>query len=171
MAETRSLIRAAAFRSPSPETVLHWVNAGLQDLNRSDMFVTVLFGRLHHPSRSLVTARAGHEYPLVWARDGSQVTRARALGQPVGLLPAPTLDVQARTLYVGDTLLLYTDGVTDTLNPVGDVFGLDGLEAAVRSATATTAQELCDQIVQRVADFQATAQQYDDITLLVVHVA
>ncbi|MBA3943863.1 MAG: serine/threonine-protein phosphatase [Herpetosiphonaceae bacterium] len=104
----------------------------------------------------------------MWARDGSELTGARAVGQPLGLFPEPALDVQTRTLLPGDTLLLYTDGVTDTVNPAGDVFELDGLHAAVRAATATTAQELCDHIVERVVTFQETAQQHDDITLVVV---
>ncbi len=168
MAQTRSLIRAEASLSTSPETVLRRVNATLQELNRSDMFVTVLYGRLQHATRTLVTARAGHEYPLVWARDGTELTGARALGQPLGLLPEPAIDVQCRTLLPGDTLLLYTDGVTDMVNPAGDVFELDGLHTAVHSATGMTAQELWNHLVQRVVAFQETAQQHDDMTLVVV---
>ena len=168
MAQTRSLIRAEARLSTSPEMVLRRVNTALQELNRSGMFVTVLFGRLEHASRRLVTARAGHEYPLVWASDGSELRGARGVGQPLGLLPDPALDVQARTLIAGDTLLLYTDGVTDVVNPAGDFFGLDGLHAAVQSAGSITAQDVCDHVVQQVAAFQATAVQPDDITMVVV---
>lgn len=168
MAQTRSLIRAAARLSSSPETVLRRVNAALQELNRTSMFVTVLFGRLEHATRRLVTARAGHEYPLVWAGDGSELIGPRALGQPLGWLPNPALDVQARTLLPGDTLILYTDGVTDTVNPAGDFFGVDGLRAAVQSAGSMTAQDLCGYIVQQLSDFRETAAQPDDMTLVIV---
>ncbi len=168
MAQTRTLIRAEARLSTSPETVLRRVNATLQELNRSSMFVTVLFGRLEHATRRLVTARAGHEYPLVWAGDGSELTGARALGQPLGWLPNPAIDVQARTLLPGDTLVLYTDGVTDAVNPAGDFFGLDGLHAAVQTAGSTTAQDVCDHIVERATAFRETAPQPDDMTLIVV---
>jgi len=168
MAQTRVLIRGEAHQSSSPETVLRRVNSALRVLNSGDMFVTVLFGRLQHATRTLTTARAGHEYPLVWAADGTELVGARAVGQPLGLLPDPVLDVQARTLLPGDTLVLYTDGVTDTVNPAGAFFDVDRLHEAVRSATATTAQEMCDHIVQRVATFQGTAQQLDDITVVVV---
>lgn len=168
MAQTRSLIRAEALQSTSPATVLRRVNAALQALNSGTMFVTVLYGRLQHATRTLITARAGHEYPLVWAADGSELIGARAVGQPLGLLAEPALDVQARTLLPGDTLVLYTDGVTDTTNAAGDFFAQEGVKEAVRSAGATTAQELCDHIVQRLVTFQGAAQQPDDITLVVV---
>lgn len=168
MAQTRVLIRGEAHQSSSPEVVLRRVNEALRALNTGDMFVTVLFGRLHHATRTLITARAGHEYPLVWAAHGSELVGERAVGQPLGILPDPVLDVQTRTLLPGDTLVLYTDGVTDTVNPAGAFFAQDGLHEAMRSARATTAQEMCDHIVQRVATFQGTAQQLDDITLVVV---
>ncbi len=168
MAQTRSLIRAEAPLSTSPETVLRRVNRHLQDLYSGDMFVTVLYGRLQHATRTLVTARAGHEYPLVWAADGTELTGARGPGQPLGLLPDPLLDVQARTLLPGDTLLLYTDGVTDVVSPAGEFFGLACLREAVTTATSMVAQELCEHVVQRVADFAATAPQPDDMTLVVV---
>ena len=168
MAQTRTLIRAEAIRAASPETVLRRVNLALQALNRGDMFVTVLYARVQAATRTVVMARAGHEYPMLCARDGTELPGPRAVGQPLGMLEDPVLDVQARTLLPGDTLVLYTDGVTDTVNPEGAFFDRAGLQEAVQSASATAAQELCDHIVQQVAAFQETAPQADDLTLVVV---
>lgn len=168
MAETRSLIRAAAGMPEPPAQVLRLVNRLLRDMNSGSMFVTSILARLHIPTRTVAMARAGHEYPLIYAADGTPRPQPRAVGQPLGILEDPAIDVQQYTLAPGDTLLLYTDGVTEATDAAGAFFEGARLHAAICSAPATTAQGLCDHIVRRLATFQGAAPQADDITLVVV---
>lgn len=168
MAQTRSLIRAEARLSTSPAEVLLRVNQHLRELNTGTMFVTTVFGRLDCPTQTFAMARAGHEYPLAWRADGMDLSAPRGIGQPLGLFADPALDVQTHALMPGDTLLLYTDGVTDATNPAGAFFAQERLRAVIRAAPTTTAQGLCDQIVETVVAFEATAPQADDMTLLAV---
>ncbi len=165
MAQTRSLIRAEARQSASPAEVLLRVNQHLRELNTGDMFVTTMFGRLSCPTQTFAVARAGHEYPLAWRADGTDLPTPREIGQPLGLFTHPALDVQTYALLPGDTLLLYTDGVTDAMNSTGAFFARERLHDAIRTAPST-AQSLCDHIVEMVAVFQETAPQADDITLV-----
>jgi sigma-B regulation protein RsbU (phosphoserine phosphatase) len=166
MAETRALLRASAAPDAPPDAVLHEVNRHLLALNGGAMFVTAVYGRVHIPSGRIALARAGHEYPLVYTAGWALREQPRAVGQPLGILEEPALDVQSLLLDAGDTLLLYTDGVTEATNASGAFFERARLQAAVCSAQAATAQDLCDHIVREVAAFQGDASQADDLTLL-----
>ena len=168
MAQTRSLIRAEALRSPSPAAVLRRTNRHLRGMNSGDMFVTTLYGRLYLPTRTLVLARAGHEYPLRWAGDGGEIAIPRAIGQPLGILDEPSLDEQSFQLDAGETFLLYTDGVTDLVNVTDEFFDATRLRGAVHTAMPCGAQALCDELLRVLLAYQRPAAQADDITLLVV---
>jgi phosphoserine phosphatase RsbU/P len=111
-------------------------------------------------------ARAGHEYPLLYGSNGAPRLLPRAVGQPLGFLEDPAIDVQTLALELGDTLLLYTDGITEATDPMGAFFGGERLSAAAPTVSATTAQAFCDQIVGQLAAFQGDARQADDITLV-----
>ena len=74
--------------------------------------------------------------------------------------------MQTLALVSGDTLLLYTDGVTEAVDPKGVFFGSQQLDTVARTVSATTAQGLCDHIMGLLATFQSVAPQADDITLV-----
>ncbi len=167
MVQTRTLIRAHAIASATPESVLLHVNAHLHELYNGDMFVTVVYGVLHRPSRSLVMARAGHDYPLLWTQSDVAWAGVPATGQPLGLLEQPTLDVQMWSLTDDDVLLLYTDGVTEAQCSDGGYFGSELLSATLAQSHNLSADAICSTIIATVADFQGSAAQHDDITLLV----
>lgn len=171
MAQCRSFIRAAAFQYATPDQVLRQVNVHLRDLNSSDMFVTVAYGILDCSSRMVTIARAGHEYPLLWNANGIEMLGAPGTGQPLGLIADPLFDLQTRRVMPDDSLLLYTDGVTDAQDAQGTFFGQERLYTALLHAGATTADELCERIIRDIAIFQGDAAQVDDVTLLAVHMA
>jgi serine phosphatase RsbU (regulator of sigma subunit) len=168
MAQTRSMIRAEAFRAASPAEALQMVNRQLLEMNSSGMYVTVVYGQLCRSTRRFVTARAGHEWPMLWDAHGAPIAYERGVGHPLGLLPEPAIDVQNITLPAGSTLLLYTDGATEAANPAGSFFGRDGLSATLKGASASAAPALCDALLQAVNAHTGLAPQADDITLVVV---
>jgi phosphoserine phosphatase RsbU/P len=167
MALTCSLMRAEAARALAPEDALRRVNQQLIGRNAKGMFVTLLYSVLHLPTRTLTLVRAGHDLPLMCDATGALLPLARGRGHPLGLFPAPILDKQTATLPPGCTLLLYTDGATETPDAQGELFGLERLEAALRGEPCTSAQALCDNLVQRLATYRGAAPQADDITLVV----
>ncbi len=169
MAQTRSLIRAAATPDAAPATVLRQVNAHLRALTTGEMFATAVYATLAVPTGGLTIARAGHEYPILRTAAGSVTIGTPGTGQPLGLLPDPTIDVQVHTLAPGETLVLFTDGVTDMLSPDEAMFGSERLCAAMQTAAQESADRMCDDVVHALRAFQGSASQADDITLLVVH--
>lgn len=170
MALTRSLLRAEAIRTASPEAVLRTVNRHLLGMNARGMFVTVLYGVVDSTMREFTYARAGHDLPFVWNKQHINQVLPSTKGQPLALFRHPALDVQTVPLLAGDTLLLYTDGITEAANERGEFFELAGLETAVLHTPFTNPQTLCDDLVNIVTAFHGNTPQADDITLVAIHV-
>ena len=168
MGLTRSLVRAEASRGVFPGEVLRRVNQHLVDMNASSSFVTVLYGILHAGTGEFLFARAGHELPLLLDDGGQPIAVPHAPGQLLGLLPEVAVDVQTVTIPHGGRLLLYTDGVTDATGPDEQPFGLEHLQAVASQSPTTTAQSLCDELWHTVSEYQRSAPQFDDFTLVVV---
>jgi serine phosphatase RsbU (regulator of sigma subunit) len=171
MALTRSLLRAEAARAISPAAALRATNQHLAEISTAGMFITILYGVLNYTTGQLSYARAGHELPLLWDAAGTPLNPARTNGQPLGILPDPAIDVQTLRLPPGGTLLIFSDGVTEATNPQGGFFGLENIEATVQIHLGIPAQQLCDQLVDRLAAYRGTSPQADDITLLAVRAA
>jgi len=169
MALTRSLLRAEASRDSPSSDVLRSVNRHLLDMNDSRTFVTMLYGVLHRRTREFVYVRAGHELPLVVGPDGTVIGPEMGLGQPIGILPQPELDLQTIVIPSGGALLLYTDGVTEAVDPGGSFFETERLYETARQISGATAQVFCDRLLDAVTTHRGPAAQADDVTLVAVH--
>jgi phosphoserine phosphatase RsbU/P len=168
MAMTRSLMRAEARRAETPADALYSVNRHLIEMNEAGMFVTVLYGVLNRESGKFSFARAGHELPVLCAPCGMAIKTPIGQGQPLGLFPEPSIDEQTVEISPGGTLLIYTDGITEAPNLMGDPFGLKRLFDMVCKHRTYSAQEMCDRLIQEVVGFQCSAPQHDDITLVAI---
>jgi serine phosphatase RsbU (regulator of sigma subunit) len=170
MALTRSLILAEARRDRSPRAVLRNVHRLLLELGEPDMFVTVFYGVVDGPSRTLTYVRAGHDRPILLHNGGVQ-----QLGGEGTLLGFPDLDdlhlsEEQITLAPGDRLALYTDGLIDLLSPQGRSFGLGRLKELLQSCASLSPDEVCSITFAELMSYQGSAEQYDDMTMLVVAV-
>lgn len=171
MALTRSLLRAEAARATSPAAALRATNQHLAEISTAGMFITILYGVLNYSTGAFIYARAGHELPLIWDASGVSLTPERANGQPLGILPDPAIDVQSLQLPPGGILLLFSDGVTEATNAQGGFFGLETVHTTVQAHLGMPAQQLCNQLVDRLTAYRGTSPQADDITLLAVRAA
>jgi sigma-B regulation protein RsbU (phosphoserine phosphatase) len=170
MALTVVLLRAEAHRRAPLAEILHNVNRQLLEMNEANMFVTVLYGELNCSTRQFSYVRAGHEIPILMNRQGEFVDISKGGGMPLGLFDALTLDGQDIQLEEADTLLIYSDGVTDALNPQGEPFGKERLQNALREICHDTTSCICQSLLSRIQAFSADEPQYDDITLLSLRV-
>lgn len=132
----------------------------------SNMFATVFFGLLNPLDGTLLYINAGHESPFILS-NGTLKTRLDPTGPAVGMLPNMDFKIGSVTLDPGDSLLLYTDGVTDTLSTRNEQFSEERLIKTVTGHAASPAAMLKD-IVSAVDTHIAGREQYDDITLLAV---
>jgi serine phosphatase RsbU (regulator of sigma subunit) len=169
MAQTHALLRAEASLHVTPCETLRCVDQHLQDMNAAGLFVTVLYGILDYTNGSFVYARAAHDMPLICARDGAILPCPTRQGQPLGIWPDPAIDEQVVTIPSGGSMLLFTDGATECVNPSREFFDLDRLTAALSATASRTGQTVCDEVLHALLDFQSSAPQQDDITLVAVH--
>ena len=172
MAICRSVLRAEAARNPSPADVLRKVNRQLYPDIKEDMFISMAYLILDHHRDSITLARAGHDAPLLYKQQSQTVTPVKSPGMVVGIDSGNVFDRLtvdfAISLERDDCLVLYTDGVTETLNAEGDEFGLDRVIQTVRARANDGAQAIVKKIIQDVRDFTGSLPQNDDITLIVI---
>lgn len=130
-------------------------------------FVSLFFGLLDPASGELVYCNAGHNPPLLARTDGS-LEHLRSCGTILGIFP--DLGYEARTcrLEPGDTLTVFSDGVTEETNPAGEEFGEGRLEGLVKAAIGHGATEAVYGILRAVTDWASGAPAADDITVVVV---
>ncbi|MCL4266265.1 MAG: SpoIIE family protein phosphatase [Anaerolineae bacterium] len=170
MALTRSLIFAEARRERSPARVLQNVHRLLLALGESNMFVTVFYGVVDMPARHLTYARAGHDYPLL-LRQGV-VQRLGGNGLFLGFPGVDDLQLseEALALEMNDRLVLYTDGLTDVVDEHGRLFSPGQLFPIIQQHAHQPLPDFCQAIFADLETYQGNAEQYDDMTLLVVEI-
>jgi serine phosphatase RsbU (regulator of sigma subunit) len=169
MAQTHALLFAESYRELSARDVLQRVNHHLLGIGESGLFVTALYGILDQRTRMFSYARAGHELPLLMDPAGRIELMPYGAGQLLGVLEDPLLDEQTLLLPPGSMLLLYTDGVLDCRDEQGDPFGMELLKATLSALKRLPAQEICRQLWQRIKDYQGSAPQDDDVTIVSIH--
>ncbi len=133
----------------------------------SNMFATIFFGLLNPADGSLYYINAGHEEPFVLA-NGTLKQRLSPTGPAVGMLPDRDFQIAQTSIAPGESLLLYTDGVADSLNARKERFSEERLLSTAAQAPAS-AGSLINTLVAAVDAHMAGFEQFDDITLLAVH--
>jgi phosphoserine phosphatase RsbU/P len=172
MAICRSVLRAEAARNPSPADVLRKVNRQLYPDIKEDMFISMAYLILDHQHDGVTLARAGHDSPLWYKRQSETVTPVKSPGMVVGIDSGSVFDRLtvdfAVPLERNDCLVLYTDGVTETLNSEGDEFGVDRMMQSVRASANDGAQAIVKRIIDDVREFTGSVPQNDDMTLIAI---
>ena len=168
MALSYSLIRAEAVRTSSPVRALQKVNQHLLQMNSSSRFVTLVYGILDFISGEFHLARAAHPAPSLLDGEGHRKEIPISVAQPLGLFDDPPIDEQCIHLPPGGTLLLYSDGSTETMDAQGAEFGLDLLNKSMAANRARPAQEICQNLWKDVKAHGGDLPQHDDFTTVVV---
>jgi sigma-B regulation protein RsbU (phosphoserine phosphatase) len=170
MALTRSLLLAEARRERSPRAVLSNVNRLLLELGEPNMFVSVFYGVVEGTTRRLTYTRAGHDRPLL-LREGAAHPLV-GTGAVLGFLEQDELHLSEEqvTLMPGDRLVLYTDGLTDVVGPDDQLLGIGRLQPLLLSHVGSSPDEMCAATFADLLAHQGTAEQFDDMTMLVVGV-
>jgi sigma-B regulation protein RsbU (phosphoserine phosphatase) len=176
MAVCRTNLRQIAPRHISPaQTLVHLNRAMAADI-AGDLYVTLLYAVID-TERGIVTfARGGHELPLFARRDpatGNYATElVRSEGMPLGLMPdeifSAAIEDMVQPFDPGDTLVLYTDGVTEAPNEDDKEFSSARLADVVRALHGRSAREINDGILESIHRFTGEVLQRDDVTLVTV---
>ena len=168
MALSRIVVRVNAQWHRDPAQAIADANNIITQDSKSGMFVTLFFGTLREKDRTLTYVNAGHNPPMVFrSRDG---TIEELLLTGIVLGAAENQEYTSRTIPIGpdDLVVMYTDGITESINSREELFGEDRLREIIRNNARLTAREILDRILSAVQEFAGDMPQFDDITLLVI---
>ena len=166
MMSSRTWMKGAAISSPEPGTVLGEVNALLHEDNDTQMFVTVLYAVYNPETGEFTYASGGHDAPLLVHSDGSSELLPLTGGIALGIVPDLAYGQNSVVLDHGETLVLYTDGVTEAMNGEGEQFGIERLRKVFTGRAPKDANEAAHKVFEAVNTFADGAAQSDDITCL-----
>lgn len=148
---------------PTPADLVRELNATLAPKTAPTKFVTMVVGVLDPATGKLEFTNAGHVPPLVISKTG--VEKLHSTDMVVGLFLTAQYRNQTATLESGDSIVLFTDGVTEAENEGEDQLGLDPVVEMLTSMHTRTADELLDAVDRFVATFVGAAPAADDLTL------
>jgi serine phosphatase RsbU (regulator of sigma subunit) len=179
MAELKGIVHSLSPAHSSPRQLLVNANRIVSHHLSVRSFITMTYGVVDLRSRKLTFARAGH-CPLIRLPGPEAASREPEVLAPDGMVLGLRMDEGqlfegllvecTRPLGAGDVFLLYTDGVTETMNAAGDFFGESRLCALAREFADRPFSELRDHLMTAVMDFSGSSEQQDDMTFLVVKV-
>jgi len=165
MMVSRTLINSLAVDYKSPSVVLEKANNVMCQNNDSGMFVTVFLAFYDVASGRLTATNAGHSASIIIDPDGASREWATTHGAALGFMEDLPYKEETMDLEVGQTLFLYTDGVTEAMSPDKELFGQDKLRDLLKRKHDFKLDRLCSDIEISLSEFQE-GQQFDDITML-----
>ena len=166
MAVSRTLIRAIGTQDVSAEECIRRANELLCMESANNMFVTVFYGIYDVAAGRLSYCNGGHNAPCVVHADGSTEMMKVTPNFIVGAMDGMTYKGGETTLAKGDTLVLYTDGVTEAVDESFGEYGDDRMTATLGRLAGKSCRETIDGLLQSVRQFAGEAEQSDDITIL-----
>ena len=168
MAIARTVTRGTAQDHDSPGICLREVNNAICAQNPHDLFVTLFYGILDPATGSFSYANAGHNAPYLVRPDGAVDALPMTGGVAVGVMPDLPYEEKTMTLASGDTLFLYTDGISEAMNEQGEMFEEARVESTLALGHELPVDGVIDNVTVAVGAFVGDTEQSDDITCVVL---
>ena len=166
MAVSRTLIRAIGIKGDSPSQCISYANNLLVEESVNNMFVTVFYGIYEFSTGRVTYVNAGHNPPYVLRASGHAERMPASPNIITGIVGNFTFTEDTMQLGPGDTLLLYTDGVTEAINTQCEEYGERRLAALLEGSPVASCQQMISSVRADVKAFAGEEEQSDDITLL-----
>ncbi len=171
MASARAFIRQRAAMPGDMSAIMADVNRQLAvDVADSGRFLTLFFCEVDSHRRRLRWSNAGHEPAIVYHPTDDDFTELTGHQPPLGVLPAQRFAHHDCPVAAGDVILLLTDGVLETFNRRGEMFGREPIRDLIRQHAHRPAADIISIITGAVEQFREDDDQEDDITMVVVKV-
>jgi len=166
MAVSRTLIRATGIKGGSPAECITYSNKLLAEESVDCMFVTVFYGIYNVKTGEIVYCNAGHNPPYILKPGGEVVSLPISKDPIAGAINGLVFHDEHIQLQKGETILLFTDGVTEAVNTTFEEFGNKRLEETLAELSLHSCKEMIEVVRADVASFAGDAEQSDDITVL-----
>jgi sigma-B regulation protein RsbU (phosphoserine phosphatase) len=166
MARLTRDLRYFALAESDPARVLRWMNRAVVESGQDDIFVTLLYAVLDVRLRQVVFANAGHMPPVLRHKDEQSLqVLDQTAGLPLGVLPDPEYASESFRLERGDTVMLFTDGLVEAMNPARQMYGMERLLRCV-ARDVSAAPALLERTLRDCQRHVGEAAQFDDTTLV-----
>ncbi|HUL35831.1 MAG TPA: SpoIIE family protein phosphatase [Candidatus Eisenbacteria bacterium] len=162
------IMRSLAPQKLQPAEMLRQMNQLVGERRIEGRFMTACFGTWQKGRQKLRVANAGQSQPLLYKND--RCDRIELTGFPLGIFDDVTYDEWSVTLDPGNILVFHSDGIAETSNSEGQLFGTERLRKLIEQQHELTSAELADRILREVDWFSQSAPLSDDRTLVVMKV-
>lgn len=166
MAMTKTLLKVVAEPGLDPGDVLSKVNEDLAEDNDSCMFVTLFLAVIDVNTGEVRYANAGHNPPLILPKGEPAQWVPPENELMAGVMEGMQYTTRSMTMRPGDTIFIYTDGVTEAMNDKNELYSEDRLIEIMNDCGGLSAQEIVDTVERSLKGFTGGAEQSDDITIL-----
>jgi len=168
MSATAAAVQFEASEKRDMLEMVNRLNSGLYSLSDSSGYVTLLVLDIDARRRSLRYVNCGHNPALLFQAKTDDVVPMNSSCFPIGMFDSDACAINSASLTAGDVLVLYTDGVIEAENSLGEEFGMERLSTLIRRGHTMLADELMNYILESVTDFSRDVGFDDDVTILVV---
>jgi sigma-B regulation protein RsbU (phosphoserine phosphatase) len=168
MSSLHAAVRAQTQTSHSIREMMSNLNDYIAENSPDNKFLTLFYSELDTLTGDLYYANAGHNAPILVRAAGGHVERLDATGLPIGILHDSRYTEACVRLWPGDVLVVYSDGISESVNTAEDEFGDERLVEVVRKNIHHTASKIRDRVDEALSRFVGTAAPVDDMTLLIV---
>jgi sigma-B regulation protein RsbU (phosphoserine phosphatase) len=166
MAVTQTMIKSRSADDYSSASIMTYINNELSKGNDASMFVTVFLGVCDMHTGEITYTNAGHNPPYIKRKDGSVTILDSRHGLVVGAMEDVDYGEDKVTVDPGDMIFVFTDGVTESMNPNQEIFSDEQLETLLNESHFTSGENSVQICMQAVRAFENGAEQADDITIM-----
>ncbi len=169
MSNLQAILRGQALHSLSPGEILNFANIQLFRNTNPEKFATVFLGILNTESHTLTFSNGGHEYPFYLRPDGSN-ERLESNGLPLGIVEVSDYGEKTIEMKPGEGLVIYSDGITDSINVEEEDFGEERLKELLISAGSDLydPMKMIDSIFTASIEHSGQQPRFDDMTALIL---
>ena len=168
MAVSRTVIRTTGLRGIPPAEVIDTANKLIAADSVDCMFVTVFYGTYNVKTGEVIYCNAGHNPPHVLKSSCTVEILPKPKCMVVGAMDFAKYKEETLQLEKGDALVMFTDGVTEAMNPEREEFGVERLNDSLKDVAYRSCAEIIETVKDDIKDFANGAEQSDDITMLVI---
>lgn len=169
MTTARAFIRELIPSQRSPASIITEVNKRLaRDIGDSGMFMTMFYSEIDPQEKCIRWARAGHEPAILYDPDTNSFEDLYGQGLPLGVCEDSAYEESNKPVNPGQIILIGTDGIKETCNPKGEMFGKNRLKKIMRDHAQKSAKEIIAVLVDAMEDFRSPIEMEDDVTLVIV---
>lgn len=173
-AYAQSMFQSLAETRTSPIQIMGMLNDLISRRLREGDFITVVIALFDLEERSVSITRAGHNWPLYYDSAAQDITEIKPKGVSIGLVEntdfTDGLEEYKIFLKKGDFILLYTDGVTEAVNPQNRMFDISSLKTAIEESAHESSNKIIDHINLRLKSFIKSDDLQDDATMVAIKI-